>query len=106
MFNLTTNATIGVYSNATLLADGFISGSGPLTKIGQGTLVYTNSNANTYSGPTIIQEGTLELRKPNNTIAVPGPLVVGLGTIPATNRWYQTGGMLPPEVLPSTGVHS
>jgi len=94
--NLTTNAIISVAdSTSKLLADGFISGVGPLTKIGPGTLIYTNSNPNTYSGPTIIQQGTLELRKPNNTLGVPGQLVLGPCTLAAaaTARFYQTGAM-------------
>lgn len=97
--DLTTNATISVFGvTSKLVADGFISGFGPLTLIGGGTLVYTNSNANTYSGDTIIRAGTLELRKPNNTIAVPGRLVLGDGDTAGVARAYQTAG------LPSGGT--
>lgn len=89
--DLTTNATVSIFqAGSKLVADGFVSGPGSLTKTGAGTLVYTNNNANTYSGATTIEEGMLELRKPNNIIAVPGPLVLGPST---TARWYETGGM-------------
>ncbi len=93
--NLTTNATINVVgASSRLVCDGFISGSGTLTKIGAGTLVFTNSVANTFVGDTFVREGTLELRKPNNTTSLQGQLTLGPST--AANqgivRFYQTGG--------------
>jgi fibronectin-binding autotransporter adhesin len=93
--DLTTNATIRVAFGAGLILDGFVSGTGPLTKFGDGSLVFSNSNPNTYIGDTIIQAGTLELRKPTSVIAVPGNLVLGPASAgpPATARWFQTGGM-------------
>ncbi|MEO7677712.1 MAG: autotransporter-associated beta strand repeat-containing protein, partial [Verrucomicrobiota bacterium] len=93
--DLTTNTTISVGAGSLLTVDGFISGIGPLTKIGTGTLLFINANANTYSGDTIIADGTLELSKPNNTISVPGDLVVGSAPFGSSGlaRWSQTGGM-------------
>jgi autotransporter-associated beta strand protein len=93
--DLTTNATIRVESGGRLTTDGFVSGTGPLTKTGFGSLVFSNSNPNFYVGDTLVKEGTLELRKPSNVIAVPGHLTVGPATVgsPATTRWYQTGAM-------------
>src|SRR6185369_13674016 len=40
-----------------------------------------------------INEGTLESRKPNNVISIPGNLVVGPGSTAATARWFQHGAM-------------
>ena len=93
--DLTTNATLRIETNAVLIADGFISGIGPLIKTGRGTLVFSNANANTYTGDTLVQEGTLELRKPANTLGVTSNLFIGPATAgsPAAMRWYQAGGM-------------
>lgn len=93
--SLAASATISTVGLDTrLTADGFINGTGPLIKTGAGSLVFSNSNPNTYTGNTLIQAGTLELRKPINTLSVPGNLVVGPATIslPAVARWHQTGG--------------
>jgi autotransporter-associated beta strand protein len=93
--DLTTNATIRVEPDGVLTADGFISGIGPLTKSGPGTLVFANANTNSYSGDTIVREGVLELRKPNFAVAVPGDLVIGPAPFnsSATVRFFQDGGM-------------
>jgi autotransporter-associated beta strand protein len=93
--DLGSNAVVYVGTSDTLIADGFISGTGPWYKYGTGTLVFSNANANTYTGDTIIQSGTLELRKPNDTLAVPGNLVIGPAnaTAPATVRTFQNGGL-------------
>ncbi|MEO6035507.1 MAG: autotransporter-associated beta strand repeat-containing protein, partial [Verrucomicrobiota bacterium] len=93
--SLITNSTIVVNFGAQLVADGFINGQGPLIKTGGGSLVFSNANPNTYTGDTIVTAGTLELRKPNNTIAIPGNLVIGPASTfsPATTRWFQTGGI-------------
>jgi autotransporter-associated beta strand protein len=93
--DLTTNTTIRVEAGGVLTADGFISGTGPLTKTGPGTLVFANANSNSYSGATIIREGRLELRKPNFAVAVPGDLVIGPAPFnsSANVRFFQNGGM-------------
>jgi autotransporter-associated beta strand protein len=93
--DLTTNATIRVEPGGVLTADGFISGVGPLTKAGPGTLVFANANANTYSGDTLVREGALELRKPNFVVGVPGDLVTGPAPFnsSALVRFFQNGGM-------------
>lgn len=93
--DLITNATVQVGSSARLTADGFISGLGPFTKTGPGLLIFTNANSNTYSGDTIVAEGVLELRKPNNALCMAGNLVLGPapdgGT--AVVRLYQNAGL-------------
>lgn len=95
--DLTTNTTIRVGPGSLLTVDGFISGVGPLTKTGPGTLIYSNANANTYSGATVIADGTLQLAKPDYILGVPGDLVAG--PAPASSsvlvRWAQSGGINP-----------
>ncbi|SKA80708.1 delta-60 repeat domain-containing protein [Prosthecobacter debontii] len=64
----------------------FYGGSVGLTKSGPGTLILATSLTNTYSGPTIINNGVLRLR--NNT---------NLGTAPSTfqqNHLQLNGGTL------------
>jgi autotransporter-associated beta strand protein len=93
--DLTTNTTIRVGPGSVLTVDGFISGVGPLTKTGPGVLVFSNANANTYSGDTIITDGFFDLRKPDGVVAIPGNLVLGPAAAgsPATARLFQTGGI-------------
>jgi fibronectin-binding autotransporter adhesin len=80
-FDLTSGATIRVeYPGTTFDLDSIVSGTGPLTKTGPGSMMLFGGNgiyANTYSGDTVDAEGTLELDTPFNVIAVPGNLVVG-----------------------------
>ena len=56
---LNADPTIDTQANTAIIS-GVISGSGSLDKIGSGTLILTA--ANTYTGPTDVQEGTLGLR--------------------------------------------
>ncbi len=98
--DLITNGTVRIEAGASLTADGFISGFGPLTKTGPGRLVLANANANTYVGDTIISEGLLELRKPN-ALAVPGNLILGPAPAgrTAVARLLQFGGIRPSALV-------
>ena len=58
---------------------GIISGAGNLTKVGSGTL--TLSNTNTYSGITIINNGTISISADNGLGAAPGSVVANQLTI-------------------------
>ena len=91
--DMTTNTTIRVGPGSLLTVDGFISGVGTLTKTGAGTLLMTNANENTYSGDTVIADGTLDLAKPNNVVAIPGNLIVGPAPLNSSVlvRWSQSG---------------
>jgi autotransporter-associated beta strand protein len=57
--------------------------SGGITKFGLGTMQFTGSSANTYTGTTTISEGTLELNKSPGVNALTGPLTIGEGSLGA-----------------------
>jgi autotransporter-associated beta strand protein len=70
---------------------GTISGTGPLTKTGDGALTFLGTANNTYSGDTLVNAGTLQLDKSDFLQAVPGNLVIGTGGFfptPATVRHF------------------
>jgi autotransporter-associated beta strand protein len=60
-----------------LVLNGAIGGTGPLTKIGAGSLTLGGPSANTFSGDTIALASALILAKPFGVAAVPGNLVLG-----------------------------
>ncbi len=60
-------------STRNLTVDTVISGTGTLIKRGSGTLILTNHN--TYSGDTIVENGTLELGRGNNVGSVAGNII-------------------------------
>ncbi len=77
---LSTTATILPNDGAAgIVLSGSISGGAGLTKIGPGTLTYSGNLANTYSGITTVNEGTLLLAKAVANNSVVGPLVIGDG---------------------------
>jgi autotransporter-associated beta strand protein len=70
---------------------GTISGTGPLTKTGDGAVTFLGTANNTYSGDTLVNAGTLQLDKSDFLQAVPGNLVIGTGGFfptPATVRHF------------------
>ena len=76
-FTLNGAANIDSQANALTIA-GIIGGAGSLTKIGTGSLVL--SNANTYSGGTIVSAGTLSISSDGNLGASSGTLALNGGT--------------------------
>jgi autotransporter-associated beta strand protein len=70
--------TFDVAANSLTLLSGVISGgsSDSLLKNGTGGLEFNGNTANTYTGTTIVQQGTLSLSRTNAT-ALHGPLVIG-----------------------------
>jgi fibronectin-binding autotransporter adhesin len=78
---LQNDAAIRVDSAAGFLTlFGAISGPGELTKAGPGTLVFSGTLANTYSGDTRVDEGTLLLAKSGGVDrSIAGDLFVGDG---------------------------
>jgi fibronectin-binding autotransporter adhesin len=59
---------------------GPIGGTGDVTQIGPGTLIFSGSTNNTYGGTTRVNGGTLTLAKSAGTVAVPGALDIS-GTV-------------------------
>ncbi|MBN8419890.1 MAG: autotransporter-associated beta strand repeat-containing protein [Verrucomicrobia bacterium] len=56
---------------------------GGLTKIGLGILTLSGSDANTYTGVTLIKAGELDLSKTTGVNAIAGPITIGDGTTSA-----------------------
>ncbi|MBI5688234.1 MAG: autotransporter-associated beta strand repeat-containing protein, partial [Verrucomicrobia bacterium] len=73
--------TLNVDNNSTLLHTNLISGTGTLFKGGTGTLVLNNATTgNTYSGGTVITNGTIYLFGDNNNLGADGtPVILGYG---------------------------
>ena len=77
-------------SNATTYA-GVVSGTGSLTKSGAGTL--TLMGANTYTGGTTINVGTLAVNTDANLGAASGGLTFGGGTLQSTATFTSNRGV-------------
>jgi autotransporter-associated beta strand protein len=69
-------STVFVGPQAALNINASIGGTGPLTKIGPGNLILAGAQANTYSGDTLVTEGTLSLNKSTGISAIPGHLII------------------------------
>jgi autotransporter-associated beta strand protein len=88
-----------IHTVGSLAINSVISGTGPLIKTGSGNLflggVSGGTGNNSYTGDTIVRAGTLYLSKNQNTLSVPGPLVVGPATAasPAVARFSRSGTM-------------
>ena len=93
---LNADPTVDTQSNTDTIS-GVISGSGSLDKIGSGTLILTG--ANTYSGPTDVQAGTLGLRGSlASTVTVESGATLG-GTGSVGGLIANSGAMVAPGVL-------
>ncbi len=71
----TTNTGFTAFTGA-MVDSGLARG---ITKVGAGQLAFGGNPANTFTGATIINEGSLFLAKPAGITAVAGPLVIGDG---------------------------
>ena len=89
--NVTNNGTFAINRSDTFTFGGVISGSGAFQQNGTGTTVFTA--ANTYTGGTIINAGTLRLG-PDGSLAPTGALTVNTGGTFDLNSFNQTIGSL------------
>jgi autotransporter-associated beta strand protein len=90
--------------NGSVEVDGAVSGSGGLVENNAGTLILGGSPANTYTGATLVEQGTLLLSKSAGN-AVGGPLTVGGGSATALARLTasnQLGGAAVTVASPGT----
>ena len=93
---LNADPTIDTQANTATIS-GVISGSGSLDKIGSGTLILTA--ANTYTGPTDVQAGTLALRGSlASTVTVESGATLG-GTGAVGGLIANSGATVAPGVL-------
>ncbi|MFA6119566.1 MAG: autotransporter-associated beta strand repeat-containing protein [Parachlamydiales bacterium] len=90
--NNTFSNTVGLASPVTIQSDAgtltlsnVISGAQPLTKSGNGTLLFSGGSSNTYSGLTTISLGTLQLDKTAGQDAFAGDALVNGGTLQLIN---------------------
>ncbi len=96
---LETNSSIGVDAGGVFTVDQDVTetplGSGQqLTKVGTGTLIFSGTTSNTYSGLTTVANGTLEMDK--------APVVAPLDTIAA---WNGSGEGVVPFGVPNTATY-
>ncbi|MDF0606767.1 autotransporter domain-containing protein [Neisseriaceae bacterium TC5R-5] len=80
VFSIINPCTFGDYENCAA-----ISGPGQLAKSGTGTLVL--DSANTYSGGTLIQEGTIRVSADNNLGDISGAINFAGGKLQVTNSF-------------------
>ncbi len=104
--SLTAMTSFGGGNAGSVIIDGLISGAGGLTKDNAGMLQLLSTTANTYSGGTIVNNGTLHLGAIINGISPlftnpmgPGPVTLNGGTIEfervtANNALTINGGTL------------
>lgn len=74
-----------IASSGSFLLNGAITGPGGFTKISTGNLTLAGTNLNTYSGATIVRDGTLLLGKDTGVVldgAMSGPLIIGEDELP------------------------
>ena len=78
--DITLNTNVVIEASSLLQLGGAINGPGGFTKVGLSTLAMIGTNANTYTGTTVVDSGTLLLSRSSFDGAVPGDLVIGDGT--------------------------
>jgi len=77
---LASDCELFVGTSSRLEIDGPIGGAGALTKVAPGTLAFTGSDANSYTGDTYVDRGVLELAKTATDGSIAGRLHIGDGT--------------------------
>lgn len=102
--NITNNSTTGglllstVNAGGTVNYSGVLSGAGAYTISGPGTSMFSGTAANTYTGLTAVNAGTLALNKTAGTIAIPTNTTIAAGATIRTDAANQWGTGTPPLV--------
>ena len=86
--NVTDNGTLAFDRSDAISFDGNISGTGGVTQLGSGTLTLTG--ANSYSGGTVIANGTVSASYDNNLGASAGAIEIDNGSTLELARWFST----------------
>jgi autotransporter-associated beta strand protein len=73
---LDAETTFYIGQASALLVAGALSGTGPVTQNGPGEIELAGTSANTYTGGTFVNQGSLVLDK-NNIVAAPGNVTIG-----------------------------
>jgi autotransporter-associated beta strand protein len=99
-------ATLDVLNGFSQQRDGILYGTGGFTKAGAGTLILTG--ANTYSGGTTINAGTLQVNNTSGSGTGTGAVTVNSGGIlsgqPTANRFANAGSIAGVVTVNSGGV--
>jgi autotransporter-associated beta strand protein len=74
---LLAGGTLTVKTSGSVSFLGALGGEGALTEVGGGQMILSGDAANTYTGTTTVNEGTLVLSKPEGVNAITGDLVIG-----------------------------
>lgn len=74
-FNLGSGQTLTTTGAGNLNLSGALNGSSGVTHAGPGTLTFSGTTANSYSGTTVVNDGTLQLNKTAGTNAIGGGTV-------------------------------
>jgi autotransporter-associated beta strand protein len=92
--DVTNNGTLAFNRSDTVTFPGVISGSGELTQLGPGTLVLTGNS--TYTGPTNVQGGALEVNGSiaGSSLTIVNTMLLGTGTV--GNAQVDNGGIFAP----------
>lgn len=94
---VTNNATLAFHRSDSMTITNLVSGTGTLAQSGPGTTTLTADN--TYSGPTIVSNGTLRINGAQTglgLITVAGGTLGGSGSVVASNILVQSAGGLAP----------
>jgi len=79
------NTDTFISSSGSLLLNGAITGAGGFTKLNGGSVTLGGTNANTYTGSTLVRDGILFLDKDTSVVidgAMSGPLIIGEDELP------------------------
>ena len=90
----------------TLTISGAIGGTGTLSKAGLSKLILSGTSANTYSGGTTLNHGSIVLQKTAGLDAIPGDITIGDGSGADTLRLGASNQIADTAVLSIHGLSS